>query len=111
MLDSGEPTGQLPRNRRRPEIEAFQHQRDHIALGIQRSFDLPAQPIIRIVATLQRRRSQQDNEMCPGPYVADYHALKIAAGKTREIGKTRHNRAASDSEKWRAPREYWYGDS
>ena len=85
MLECSELASELTGDFRRSEVEPFQHQRHDIALVIQSSLDLAAQPICRVVATLQRGRGEQNKEMCPCSYVSEDDALEVATGDTDVI--------------------------
>ena len=82
MLECSELARELTGDFRRTEVEPFQHQRHDIALASQSSLYLAAQPICRVVATLQRGGGEQDKEMRPRRYVFEYDALEVATGDT-----------------------------
>jgi hypothetical protein len=85
VLECSELTRELTRDFRRSEIEPLQHQRHDIALVSQSSLNLAAQPIYRVVATLQCGRGQQNKIMCPCTYVSEDDALEVATGDTQVI--------------------------
>ena len=85
LLEESQFAGELVGDGRCAEVEAFQHQRHDIALGIEGSFDLAAQPVVRVAATLQRGGREQDEEVRSRMDVFEDDGLEVAAGDAGEV--------------------------
>ena len=85
MLECSELARELTGDFRCSEVEPLQHQRHDIALVSQSSLNLAAQPIYRVVATLQCGRGEQNKKMCPCSYVSEDDALEVATGNAIKI--------------------------
>ena len=62
---------------RRVEVEAFEHERHHVALRLEGGFDFAAQPIAWLAAPFKCGRRQQDKEMCPSIDIFKDDTLKV----------------------------------
>ena len=66
-------------------VEAFEHDRDNVALVIQRAFNFTAQPVAGVFASLKCGRGEKNNEMRPCPDAAKNDLLKVATGEASVI--------------------------
>jgi len=67
------------------EVEAFEHQRHDVALGLQRGFDLAAEPVAGFVAAFERRGREDDDEVRAGDDVAEDGLFEVAGAESVEV--------------------------